>query len=182
LREEMTELEKEEACGVAWIIYRKTDGIPDTSPSQFQRRPIVRQGTIWDMQEYLESSFQDWDEMGMTDPMRQGLWRALKVSKEGRAIYGDYSVPLCSWKLGERWGEKDLLMAKSYQLAVLMQDKRYDCLRNYKQGYMMDVPEGKKESLCKELEALDNEGKEIERRLTDMGVSFEDQQKYIREH
>ena len=177
----MTDLEKEDAYGVAWIIYEKRDGIPDTSPSKYQRRPKVIQGTIEDVQNYMESIFRDNDEMSTTDPMRGGLWYALKVSKEGGAIYGNYSVPLCTGKLSKRWDEKKLLQARSYQLATLMQDKKYDCLLNYKNGYLQNVSEQRKEELRKELEALDKQGIEISKKLTELGVSFDDQLEYIRE-
>ena len=39
----------------------------------------------------------------------------------------------------------------------------------------MDVPKEKKESLSKELEALTEQGKEITERLTNLGVSFDEQ-------
>ena len=174
---EMTELEKEDVYGVAWIIFRESDGIPDTTSSMYQSKHVVRQGTIPDLEKYLESIF--FDVPPSTDPLRAGKYRALKVSKEGKAIYGDYSVPLCTWKLGERWKEKDLLMARAYQITVLIRDKRFDCVLNRGYGYLMDVPRERKDTLRSEWEALDKEGLAITKRLEELGVSFNEQLTFI---
>lgn len=163
-KESEADKDKEGVYGVAWVIYNADAGVPDMSPSMYQTAPKVRHGTIKDMESYMESVFYDPVYEGgrqSLDPMRGGRWRALKVSKEGKAVYGNYSVPLRTWKLGERWTEKDLLIQNLHQVTVMLQDDKFANL--------------KKEEVRKELEALECRGKEIVGKLIGMGVGYAEQ-------
>jgi len=178
----MTDLEKENVYGVAWIIYNAYNGIPDTSPSMFQIAPKVRHGTIEDIENYLESTFFDPvldDGRQIIDPSRGSRWMALKVSKEGKSVYGDYSVPLCAWKLSERWDEKMLLMARAYQISVLMLDKRYDCVKD---GVIDKVPDETRKKLKAELSALNCRFTEIVKKLADLGIGISEQEDFNRKY
>jgi hypothetical protein len=165
----MTDFEKENIYDVAWVIYNEEDGQPDMSLSMYQQKPKVIQGTIADVEEYLNSSFQDFDEAGIIDPMHGLPWRALKVSKDGKAVYGNYSVPLCTKKIGDRWSEKDIVAERVHQLAILMQDKKFDCFKGFSHSYLMDVPKDQKEKLRIEFDELHRQGKELTKRLMELG-------------
>jgi hypothetical protein len=166
---EMTDLDKENKYGVAWIIYDSRHGIPDVNPSMYRPRPTIIWGTIADVEEYMEHKvFSDDD-----DPRRWISWFALKVSKEGTMVYGEYSIPLCVVK-----DEKKRLLTKSYQLAVMQQDKRYDCLKNYKQGYLIKVSPEQKESLQLEFDKLEEEGMKTSKKITEMGISSKEHLEY----
>jgi hypothetical protein len=178
----VTDLEKENAYGVAWIIYDKQSGIPDTAPSMYQRKPTVRQGTIADLEAHMENVFQDFPESAIYDPMRGLSWYALKVSKEGKAIYGDYSVPLCTKVLCSRWNEKDLLMAKAHQLEVIFQDKKYDALLNDDYFIKDETFRELINSLWAEWKMLYQQALGLTKALLDMGVRPDDQIVYNSKH
>jgi hypothetical protein len=170
----MTSLEKEAAYGIGWIAYDLRQGIPDTTYSMFQRKLKVIHGPVADVERFMEEHYFE----NGTDPRRWALWYALKVSKKGIGIYGNYSVPLCVTPRDE----KRQLLTKSFQLAIMMEDERFDCLKNYKKGYLMKVPEERKAILESEFDTLDREGIEVTKKLDGMGVGFSEQLAYYEEY